>query len=39
MNIFKTDIGVRSENFLIKLILATIIVFGTIFVMYFQFRI
>ena len=39
MNIFKEDIGVKSDNFSIKLILATIIAFGTLFVMYYLFRV
>ena len=39
MNIFKTDIGVRSENFKLKITLSTIIAFGTILTMYYLFRI
>lgn len=39
MNIFKTDIGVRSDNFILKLILATIIAFGTLCLMYFSWRV
>ena len=39
MNIFKTDIGVRSDNFVLKLILATIITFGTLCLMYFSWRV
>ena len=39
MNIFKTDIGVKSDNFILKLILSTIIAFSTIVVMYYLFRV
>ena len=39
MNIFKTDIGVRSDNFSLKLIFATVIAFGTIVAMYLSFKI
>ena len=39
MNIFKTDIGVRSENFIIKLIIATLIAVGTLITLYNLFKI
>ena len=39
MNIFKTDIGVKSDNFILKITLSTIIAFSTIVVMYYLFRV
>lgn len=39
MNILKTDIGVRSDNFILKLILATIIAFSILITMYLTFKI
>jgi len=39
MNIFKTDIGVRSENFGIKLIIATLIAVGALITLYNLFKI
>jgi len=39
MNILKSDIGVKSDNFILKLILATIIAFSTLITMYLSFKI
>jgi len=39
MNIFKTDIGIKSENFIIKIIIATVIAVGTLITMYNLFKI
>ena len=39
MNIFRTDIGVKSDNFILKLIISTIIAFSTLIIMYNIFKI
>lgn len=39
MNIFKTDIGIKSEHFIMQIIIATIIAIGALISMYYFFRI
>ena len=39
MNIFKTDIGIKSEHFVIQIVIATIIAIGALATLYNLFKI